>query len=111
MAQSSISRAVRDSFPYVRVFGSVEDWGWHYLASNRPIPRRTAAELVARMPSAAIVDMMEWGPGKDPEGQFNLMLAREINVNRLIAPSPSSPALSDDRPMNEYYLVRSSPYY
>ncbi len=111
VAQSSISRAVRDSFPYVRVFGSVEDWGWHYLASNRPIPRRTAAELVARMPSAAIVDMMEWGPGKDPEGQFNLMLAREINVNRLIAPSPSSPALSDDRPMNEYYLVRSSPYY
>jgi hypothetical protein len=81
------------------------------MASNRSIPRRTAAELVARMPSAAIVDMMEWGPGKDPEGQFNLMLAREININRLIAPSPASPALSDDRPMNEYYLVRSSPYY
>ena len=37
--QSSVSQALRDSFPYVRVFGSVERWGWHYLASNRPIPQ------------------------------------------------------------------------
>jgi hypothetical protein len=63
------------------------------------------------MLSAAIVDMREWEPGKDPEGQLNLMLTREVNINRVIAHSPSSPALSDDRPMNEYYFVRSSPYY
>ena len=111
VVQSSISRAVRDSFPYVRVFGSVQRWGWHYLASSRPIPQRTATEFLARMPSPAIADMMEWGPGKNPEGQLNLMLSRQININRLIALSPSSPALSDDQPTNEYYLVRSSPYY
>jgi hypothetical protein len=63
------------------------------------------------MPSAAVADMIEWGPGKDPEGRLNLMLSREISIDQLIALSPSSPALSDDRPMNEYYLVRSSPYY
>jgi len=54
---------------------------------------------------------MEWGPGKNPEEQLNMMLSREISIDQLIAPSPSSPALSDDRPTNEYYRVRSSPYY
>ena len=96
--QSSFSQALRDSFPYVRVFGSVEKRGWHYLASNRPIPKRTAAELLARMPSRAVGDMMEWGAGNKPEEQINLMLSQEVNIGQLIALSPSTPALSDDRP-------------
>jgi predicted membrane-bound spermidine synthase len=104
--QSSFSQALRDSFPYVRVFGSVEKRGWHYLASNRPIPKRTAAELLARIPSHAVGDMMEWGAGNGPEGQINLMLSQEVNIGQLIALSPSTPALSDDRPTNEYYLLR-----
>lgn len=108
--QSSISQALRDSFPYVRVFGSVEKWGWHYLASDRPIPKRTAAEMLARMPSHAVGDMMEWAPGKKPDDQFNLMLSQEVNVGQFVALSPSAPALSDDRPTNEYcFLI--SPWY
>lgn len=105
-AQSSISRALRESFPYVRVFRSVEKWGWHYLASNRPIPKRTAAELSTRMPPRAVGDMMEWGPGDEPDEQLNLQLSQEINIDQLIV-LPSTPALSDDRPVNEYDLLRT----
>jgi hypothetical protein len=107
VVQSSVSQALRNSFPYVRVFGSVEKWGWHYMASNGPIPQRTAVEMLARMPSPAVEDMMEWNPGRKPEEQFNLMLSQEINMRQLVALSRSAPALSDDRPVNEYDLLRS----
>jgi len=42
----------------------MEGWGWHFLASERPIPVRTAAELVEAMPRGAVRDMMEWGPAQ-----------------------------------------------
>jgi predicted membrane-bound spermidine synthase len=42
---SSVARALRDSFPYVRVYRSLEGWGWHFSASMTPLPDRTPAEL------------------------------------------------------------------
>jgi len=105
-AKSSISRALRDSFPYVRVFGSVVHYGLHFLASNRPIPAQTAEELLARMPDPAIKDMMEWGPETIPEKQIDRMLSQEVDTGQLIVLSPGTPALSDDRPINEYFLLR-----
>jgi len=35
------------------------------------------------------------------------MLSQEINIGQWVALSPSTPALSDDRPTNEYYLLRT----
>jgi predicted membrane-bound spermidine synthase len=105
--RSSVAGALRDSFPYVRVFGSVQHWGWHFLASTRPIPERTAAELLARIPPSAVVDMMEWGPSATPELQLDSMLSQELNIGQLISLSPFTPALSDDRPINEYNRLRS----
>jgi spermidine synthase len=105
--RSSIAEALRDAFPYVRVFGSVEHWGWHFLSSDRPIPTRTASELLARIPPPAVTDMMEWGPAATPERQLDLMLSQEMKPGDLIALAPQTPPLSDDRPINEYYLVRS----
>jgi hypothetical protein len=104
---SSVARALNDSFSYVRVFHSVEGWGWHFLASERPIPARTATELVARMPEAAIKDMMRWGPAKTPEQQFDLLLSSEMTPQKLIELSPLTPALQDNRPINEYFLLRT----
>ena len=106
--KASATRALMDIFPYVRVYGAV--WnvpGYHYLASMTPIPERTAAELVARMPPGAVADMMEWGPATTPQGQFDLMLSRQMSPDRLIALSPETPALQDDRPINEYYRLRA----
>ncbi len=105
--QSAVAQAVRNSFPYVRVFQGIEGWGWHFLASERPIPVRTAAELVARMPAGAVRDMMEWGPGKTPEEQVNLLVMHPSTLDAVIALSPGTPALQDDRPINEYFLLRT----
>jgi spermidine synthase len=105
--QSSVARALKNSFSYVRVYHSVENHGWHYLASVSPIPERTSAELVARMPEKAIADMMEWGPAQTPDMQFDSMLRLTWTVDQLIAIAPETPALQDDRPINEYFLLRT----
>jgi len=105
--QASVARALKNSFSYVRVFPSVEHWGWHFFASNRPIPDRSAAELAARMPAKAVTDMMEWGPAKTPDEQFDLMLSAEMTTEQLIALAPATSALQDDWPINEYFLLRT----
>ncbi len=103
---ASVARAISESFPYVRAFSSVEGWGIHFLASTSPIPDRSASELAARMPSAAVENMMEWGPASNPAGQFQLMLDQEISVNSIIQKNAAVPPLQDDRPINEYFLFR-----
>lgn len=105
--QTSVTRALQSSFPYLRVYHGMEGWGWHFLASESPIPVRTAAEIMARMPAAAVTDMMEWGPAKTPEAQLELTL-RPQSLDSMIALSPQTPALQDDRPINEYFLLRAS---
>ena len=104
--QAAVARAIKNSFPYVRVYRGMAGWGWHFLASERPIPVRTAAELVARMPPGAVTDMMEWGPAPTPEQQVSRVLAHPSSIDAIIAYSPATPALTDDRPINEYYMLR-----
>ena len=99
-------RAIRESFPYVRVFGSMGDWGVHVLASMQPIPRMTPAELARRLPPAAVADLLEWGPAASAEDQFNLVLAKEIPVDAALRGMPWVLPLDDDHPVNEYYLLR-----
>lgn len=103
---ASVAKALRDSFSYVRVYASVEGWGAHFLASNRPIPDHTAEKLVSRMPPKAVEDLMEWGPKANPEAQYAAVLNAEIPMNALIALAPQAPPMRDDRPMNEYYVLR-----
>jgi spermidine synthase len=105
--QAAAARAIKHSFAYVRVFPGIQGWGWHFLASERPIPKRTAAELVARMPPHAVSDMMEWGPAASPEEQVNLLLSHESSTDAVIALSPATAALDDDRPINEFFLLRT----
>jgi spermidine synthase len=103
---AAVARALTSEFPYVRAYSSVESWGIHYFASLSPIPERSAPELVARMPAAAIGDMLEWGPAQVPTGQFERMLAHPVSLSLTVAEAPSTPALQDDRPINEYFLLR-----
>ncbi len=104
--RASVARALKESFPYVRVFHSVEGWGYHFLASESPLPNPTAAELAQRLPTKAAIDLLEWGPETTPEGQFSRVLRNEISLDDLIAQAPVAPALQDDRPVNEYYVLR-----
>jgi spermidine synthase len=105
--QASVARALQQSFTYVRIFKPVQDNGWHFLASMEPIADRTAQELVARMPAQAVNDMMAWGPAATPIDQFNRMLQMDLTVQDLISRSPGTPALDDDRPVNEYDMLRN----
>lgn len=102
----AFTRAIREAFPYVRAFVSMEGWGLHLLASSRPIPSLTASALAGRLPPAAVDDLVEWGPASTAEGQFRLVLSREVPVDVLIRTAPGVAALEDDRPVNEYYLLR-----
>jgi spermidine synthase len=105
--KAAVAKALKQSFPYVKVYGSIAGWGWHFLASMQPIPVRSAAELVARMPPAAVKDMMEWGPAATPVEEFQTVLSRETSLDNLIDLSPQTPALTDNRPINEYFLLRA----
>jgi hypothetical protein len=39
--------------------------------------------------------------------QFDILLSREVAIDKIVALAPRAPVLEDDRPINEYYLVRS----
>jgi spermidine synthase len=106
----AITRSLRDSFPYVRAFSN--GFGVHYLGSDRPIPLPTVDEMLRRMPEKAINDLAEWdtSPGEAPRQAAGDMLGGllrgQLSTDQLIAASPRTPAITDDRPINEYYLVR-----
>jgi spermidine synthase len=102
----AVTRALLESFPYVRLFTYEREIGYHYLASDHPIPDRTPEELVNRMPPAAVADMMEWFHGVTPERLLLTILLVERSPNEIIAMSPHTPAIWDDHPINEYFLIR-----
>ena len=103
----AITKALANSFPYVRTFDSLDHFGIHFLASMQPIPTSSAAVLASRMPPAAVRDFLEWGPETNPQKQFQDVLSNEISPQQIIAKSPNTPALLDDRPVNEYYFLRN----
>jgi spermidine synthase len=105
---ASVARALKESFPYIRAFISVEGWGVHYLASRQPILGRTAAELASRMPASAAADFVEWGPSPTAEQQFAAVLKKEAPIDWLVAADKNAPAMEDDRPVNEYDLLRET---
>jgi spermidine synthase len=109
IVQSAIAKALQKSFPNVRVFTSVMDYGFHFLASMSPIPLITAETMASRMPASAAADMIEWGPESTPERQFAAALRRELSLEQLIQKDPTAPAMVDDRPVNEYYYLRHRP--
>jgi spermidine synthase len=106
VVHASVARAIKESFPYVRVYHSIGGWGYHFLAATHPLPEWTPEQLVQHMPAAAVKDLIEWGPEKTPERQFANILGRGLTLDEMIAEQPNAPALQDDRPLNEYYTIR-----
>lgn len=107
---SAVARSLRNSFPNVRTFE--DEFGFHFLCSEQPLPHQTAEELLHRLPADAVSDFAEWAEpssgGDDAADrlQFQTLLDHEVPLEKLIALSPTTPALSDDRPINEYYVLR-----
>ena len=105
--RAAVAKAIKESFPYVRVFRSLNGWGYHFLASAEPIAHLTPAELAAKLPPEAAKDIVEWGPERDAEHQFADVLKTELSIDQVIGLAPQVPALQDDRPVNEYYAIRN----
>lgn len=103
---AAVARAVKESFPYVRAFGTLEGPGIHFLASMTPISQRSASELAAKLPPDAARDLLEYGPASTPVEQFGIVLSHELSLDEIIRQSPGVPAVQDDRAVNEYFLVR-----
>ncbi|HZP17707.1 MAG TPA: hypothetical protein VFB00_07070, partial [Terriglobales bacterium] len=106
--RAAVARALQVSFPYVRAFveNPASRWGTHFIASRQPLRNWTAAELAQHLPAAAARDLIEWGPETAAERQFGALLENEASLDRMIAEAPATPALRDDHPVNEYYLLR-----
>ena len=112
---ASVTQALRASFEYVHVFRSfsalsptrlTQTQGLLFLASDHVIPVRTAESLARRLPETAVHDLLEWGPENNPESQLADILENEILIETVMARAPEATALADDRPVNEYYLLR-----
>jgi spermidine synthase len=107
---AAVTRSLRNSFPFVRAFAN--EFGVHFLCSERPIPVITTEQIVTRMPTSALADLTEWAPtapvglSERASAQLDDLLQGELSLDSLVAASPNTPALTDDRPINEYYLVR-----
>jgi spermidine synthase len=106
LVYASFTRAIGQSFRHVRAFRSLGGYGVHYLASERRLPPLTAAQLAARLPPAAAADLLEWGPAPTAAEQFAIVLDQEVAVSHFLQLAPGAPALTDDRPVNEYYWLR-----
>jgi predicted membrane-bound spermidine synthase len=104
--EEAMIRALQASFPHLLVLRSIEGWGLHFLASMQPIPAITAADFAARMPPAARRDLVEWGPAATPEAMAGLILAPRLALAAVAPSPPTAPAITDDRPFNEYFLLR-----
>ena len=103
---ASVARSLSESFPYIRAFRGMYDYGIHFLASTSPIPDLSASDLAAKLPPSAVRDLLEWGPSSNPKQQFELVLNHELSVVALMEAAPGVLALRDDRPINEYFILR-----
>jgi len=101
----AVARALAHSFPHVRVFPSTEGWGYHFLASMLPLNHSTAEQLVARLPERARQDLSEWSANLNATQMMQRLLSQEIVIAELLSPNPTI-TIRDDRPYNEYFLVR-----
>src|SRR5207247_8649552 len=90
---------------FLRIFLSTVNLAFHNLASDEPIPNLTAEQLSTRMPAAAAIDLLEWAPSQDLASYVNEVLLREIQIERALNPDVRI-RITDDRPYNEYFLLR-----
>ena len=98
-------KALKESFPYVQGFHG-QFQGMHLFASMQPFKTHTARELAAKLSPAAGSDFIEWGPSPTVEGEFAQVLSHPVLLDQALSAFPNIPALSDDRPVNEYYFLR-----
>ncbi len=103
----AIARSLSNSFPHIRVYGSAEGWGRHFLASLQPLEDLSAENMVARMPEAARQDLLEWSTSKNLTADIRCVLSRRVSLEQILSPNLQI-RVRDDRPFNEYFWLRQT---
>jgi spermidine synthase len=103
---AAVTRSLTQSFPYVLMYHSIHGRGYHYLASMSPLQIPTAEEAISRMPKTAQNDRLEWDL-KSEEGLIGIW-SKLLQGKVETASFTMNPEIriTDDRPFNEYYLIR-----
>lgn len=101
----AVVRSVKMTFPHVKIFLSLEGWGFHILASSDPINVPSPEIIISRMPETAKEDLMEWLPNNNILTIMNVLYARQVDINSILT-SEQGVYINDNRPINEYYLLR-----
>lgn len=100
------ARGRRLAFSFHLSRRGIEGWGLHFLASRKPIPRRSVDELLARMPAAVETDLRQWLSAEETVREMVAdVVGEEIPIEAILHPDPSI-KITDDRPFNEYYVLR-----
>lgn len=101
---SAALRTLCEAFPYVRRLPSYEGAGAHLLAAMYPFTLCRPSEFLSRLPSAARQDVLEWCSEAQVSEYLNKAFT-QTTENELIT-SDLELRITDDRPFNEYFLVR-----
>ena len=99
------ARSITRVFPYVRVYHSIENWGYHFIASSTPFETPSEQDMLSRLPESAKKDLLEWYPGQSIEAVVKDVLNKEIPVQALLKEDETF-FISDNQPVNEYYMLR-----
>lgn len=100
----AIAKSLTEVFPHLRVYVSVEGRGLHFLASMEPLEDMTVDKMLLRLPMRAQRDLSEWS--RDGlRADIGKVLAQELPIARVLPDRPSI-LITDDRPYNEYFLLR-----
>jgi spermidine synthase len=103
--EQAVVRSVANSFPHVQCFRSPADVGIHILASMEPINFFGAESLAYGMPMTAGTDLLEWSSGLTLPQYIAFIMSRPVQIDELLNPNPNV-RITDDRPFNEYFLLR-----
>jgi len=72
----------------------------------QPLVAPSVEEMTSRLPEKARKDLLEWETG-DLKTVLRQMLSQEVPLAQILGDHPDR-IITDDRPYNEYYLLRRS---
>jgi spermidine synthase len=105
---AAILRSCTNTFRYVELY-DVPGKCYYMLASDAPITKPDPKEAAAEMPKTAQNDMLEWADREelphDSAAVLQQLYDRQLPLTKLMESDPSL-KITDDKPINEYFLIR-----
>jgi len=101
----AVARSLHNAFTDVRIYKSIGGWGYHFIASTSSMNKPTVQQMLDRMPKKARQDIMEWIDNAKTEDVIRTILHMEIPLRKALN-TDAMIKITDDRPYNEYYLLR-----